>query len=153
MDCTTPSSKSRRIDSYGEISSILASPLGFLPSLDHFIRPREQFRRKCQSDLFRCLQVDDELKLRCLLHRQISRFGTFQDLVHVNSRAPKEVIVVRPVGHETALIDKLLLEVNSRQPVFGGKLDDPLSFGEKGASGGRHNRAHLLLLCGLKGAL
>ena len=122
-------------------------------SLNHLIRPREQFRRECQSDLLRRLQVDDELKLRRLLHRQISRFGAFQDLVHVNSRAPIEVIVVRPVGHEAALIDKLLLEVNSRQPVFAGKLDDPLSFGEKGASGGRHNRAHLLLLCGLKGAL
>ena len=83
---------------------------------------------------FAAFKVDDELKLRCLLHRQISRFGTFQDLVHVNSRAPIEVIVVRPVGHETALIDKLLLEVNSRQPVFAGKLDDPLSFGEKAAS-------------------
>src|SRR4030095_1956072 len=114
-----------------EISSILASLLGFLPSLHHFIRPREKFRRECQTDLFRCLQVDHKLKLRRLLHRQISRFCTFQDLVHVNSRAPIEVTVVRPVGHETPLIDKLLLWVNSRQPVFTGKLYDPLSFGEK----------------------
>src|SRR5678815_5245803 len=29
-----------------------ASPLGFLPSLDHYIRPREKFRRECQTDLF-----------------------------------------------------------------------------------------------------
>src|SRR6185436_9442689 len=47
---------------------------------------------------------------------------TFQDLVHVNSRAPIEIIEVRPIGHEAALIDKFPLEVNSRQPVFGGKL-------------------------------
>ena len=46
--------------------------------------------------------------------------SAFQNLVHVNSRAPIEVIVIRPVEHETALIDKLLLEVNSRQPVFAG---------------------------------
>src|SRR4029453_11262127 len=137
----------------GEFSSILASPLGFLPSLDHFIRPREKFRRECQTDLFRSLHVDQKLKLRRLLHRQISRFGAFQDLVHVNSRAPIEVFEVRPVRHETSLIDKLLLEVNSRQPVFGGKLDDPLSFHEKGASGHRHNRAYLFLLGGFKGAL
>ncbi len=117
------------------------------------ICPREKVRRKCQADLFRSLQVDHEFKLRCLLHRQISRFGAFQDLVHVHSRAPKLVSGVRPLGHEAALIDILLLWVGSRQPVFDGKLDDPLSFGEKGASGHRHNRAHLLLLCGLKGAL
>jgi len=42
--------------------------------------------------------------------------------------------------------------VNNWQPVFTGKLDDSLSFGEKAATGGSHNRAHLLLLCGLKGA-
>jgi len=35
----------------------------------------------------------------------------------------EQVIEVCPVGHETAFIDKLLLEVNSRQPVFAGKLD------------------------------
>src|SRR4030095_13812498 len=63
-----------------------ATPCRFNPGafLDHFIRPREKFRRECQTDLFRSLQVDHELKLLRLLHRQISRFGTFQDLVHVN---------------------------------------------------------------------
>src|SRR5262245_14537168 len=120
---------------------------------DDPICPREKFRRECQSDLLRCLQVDHKLKFRCLLHWQISRFGTFQYLVHVNSHAPIEVSVVRPVGHQAALIDKLLLWVNSRQPVFAGKLDDSLSLGEKGASGGRHYPAHLLFLCGLKSAL
>src|SRR5258705_10889222 len=102
----------------GEFSSILAAQLGFLPSLDHLIRPREHFRRNSQADLLSRLKVNDEFKLRCLLHRQISRFGTFQYLVEVNRRAPIEVNVIRPVGHKAALIDKLLLEVNSRQPVF-----------------------------------
>src|SRR5438094_8282662 len=109
-------------------------------SFDDFIRPLEHAAWNCQTDLFRRLQVDHKLKLRRLLHRQISRFGTFQDLVYVNSRAPKEVIEVRPIGHETALIDKLLLKVNSRQAVFSGELNDPLSFGEKGATDSRHNR-------------
>jgi hypothetical protein len=39
------------------------------------------------------------------------------------------------------------------QAVFAGKLNDPLSCSEKVASSGRHNRANLLLLRGLKGAL
>jgi len=38
-----------------------------------------------------------------------------------------EINVLNPVGHETALIDKALFCVNSRQSVFCGKLDDPLS--------------------------
>src|SRR5262249_46298026 len=85
---------------------------------DHLVSPCEHLRWNRQSNLFRGLQVDDKLKLRRLLHRQISRLGAFQDLVHVNSRAPKEVSGVWPVGHETALIDKHLVWVNSRQPVF-----------------------------------
>jgi hypothetical protein len=42
----------------------------------------------------------------------------------------EQVSGVHPVGHEAALVNKFLLWVDSRQPVFAGKLDDPLSFGE-----------------------
>jgi hypothetical protein len=38
-------------------------------SLDHFIRPRQPVRRNLQADLFRRLQIDDELELRRLLRR------------------------------------------------------------------------------------
>ena len=38
----------------GEISSILASPLGFLRSFDHLIRPHEHIWRDRQADLLRC---------------------------------------------------------------------------------------------------
>src|SRR5438309_8164764 len=103
------------------------------------VRPFQHADWNCQINLFCCFEVNDKLKLSCLLHRQISRFGTVQDLVHVNSRAPIEVIVVRPVEHEAALIDELLLVVNSRQPVFDGELDGPLSFDEKEGTAGRHN--------------
>src|SRR5688500_8324726 len=88
-----------------------ASPNDPVSSLEHV-------DRNSQTNLFCRLEVDDELELRCLLHRQISRLGTFQDLVHVNSRAAIELSGVRPVGHETTLIDKPLLWVNSREPVF-----------------------------------
>ena len=53
------------------------------PSLDDFIRPREHVDWNCKTDLFCRLKVDHEFKLRRLLHRQISRFGAFQDLVNV----------------------------------------------------------------------
>jgi hypothetical protein len=53
------------------------------PLLDDLIRPLEHVDWNCQADLFRRLEVDNEFKLRCLLYRQVSRFGAFQDLVHV----------------------------------------------------------------------
>jgi hypothetical protein len=45
--------------------------------LDDFIRSRQHVRRNRYADLFGCIQVDDQLKLRWLLHRQISGLGTF----------------------------------------------------------------------------
>ena len=56
----------------GEFSSILASPLRFRRSPNHFIRPRQHIRRNRQADLFRCFQIDDELELYRLLHRQVA---------------------------------------------------------------------------------
>jgi len=124
-----------------------------LALLNHFIRPRQQFVRNRVTDLFCRRKVDDEFKLHRLLHWQVSRFRSLEDSVHVVGCLAVQVIVVHPVEHEAALIDKLLLVVNSRQPVFDGKLHDPLSFGEEAGSLGRHNRAHLFLFCGLNGAL
>jgi hypothetical protein len=50
----------------GEFSSILASLLGFLPSLDHLIRPEQYRLRNRHADLFRCLEIDYKLELRGL---------------------------------------------------------------------------------------
>src|SRR5215510_6929264 len=67
-----------------------------LVSLEDLIRPREHIWWNCQTDLFRSFQIDDKLKLRCLLHGQISRFRSLENLVHVNSRATIEVNEVSP---------------------------------------------------------
>ena len=121
--------------------------------LDNLISTLEHADWNREIDLFCRLKVNDEFKLRCLLHRQIRRFGTFQYLVNLNSRAPIEVGEARPVGHEAALIDKLFRGVNSRQAVIAGKFGNPLSFGEKGTISGCHHRVDLFLFCSIKGAL
>src|SRR5438034_2638463 len=99
---TTLQLRSARNSLEGEFNSILASPLRFLCSLDHFIRPLKHADWNCQTDLFCCLKVNDEFKLRCLLYGQIGGFGTLQDFVDVVSRLAEQIIVVRPVGHEAA---------------------------------------------------
>src|SRR5262249_32942317 len=103
--------------------------------------------------LFCRFQIDYKLELRWLLHRQISRFGAFQDLVHVVSGSAEQVIEVRSIRHEAALIDKLLLKINSGQTVPAGKLDNAFSFAEEVASLDGHYGIDLRLLCGLKRVL
>jgi hypothetical protein len=64
----------------GEFSSILAEQLGFLPSLDYFIRSIQHRLRDRHADLLRRLQIDHQLKPCRLFHRQIGRLGSLQDL-------------------------------------------------------------------------
>src|SRR6478672_5480024 len=64
-------------------------------SLNDLIRPLQHADWNCQINLFCSFEIDHKLNLSCLLHRQISRFGPFQNLVHVTSRASIEIIVVR----------------------------------------------------------
>src|SRR4029434_6905339 len=61
----------------GEFSPILASSLGFLPSLDHFIRSIQQRLRNGEIDLLGSLDIDHQLELRRLLDRQIGWLGSF----------------------------------------------------------------------------
>jgi hypothetical protein len=66
--------------SEGEINSILAAQLGFLPSLDHVIRPHEHVGRNRQADLLSRFQIDDEPKLGWLFDRQVCGFGALSIL-------------------------------------------------------------------------
>jgi hypothetical protein len=53
--------------------------------LDHSIRPIQHRLRNREADLLRGLEIDHQLKLRRLLHRQVSRLGTLEDSVPCSS--------------------------------------------------------------------
>jgi hypothetical protein len=63
-------------------------------SLDHSIRPRQHVGRNREADLLRGLEIDDELELDWLFHRQLSGLSAFQNLVHVRSGAPETLNIV-----------------------------------------------------------
>src|SRR2546421_7171400 len=50
------------------------------------------------------------------LHRQVGGFVAAQDAVDIGRRLPNRVDVVDPVGHETAGVDELTVDVDRRQP-------------------------------------
>jgi hypothetical protein len=45
-------------------------------SFDHPVRPRQHVGRDREADLLGCLQIDNQLKFRWLLHGQVGRLGT-----------------------------------------------------------------------------
>src|SRR5947208_1978904 len=87
-------------------------------SLDHLIRPHQYIGRNGQADLFGSFQVDDELKLRRLLHWEISWLCPFQDLIHVSSGATEQVGSVSAIVHETAGFRIFRLWINRREPAL-----------------------------------
>ena len=52
-------------------------------------------------------EVDDQLELHGLLHGEVGRFGTFQNLVHVVGGTAVLVGAVHPIGHEPARLHEL----------------------------------------------
>src|SRR5205085_2614960 len=82
-----------------------------LDSPNHFVRPPQHAWRNRQTDLLRRLEIDRQLEFRWLLHRQLGRFRSFQDLVDVICYAPITFRDVRPVVHEPGIY---IFPVNKR---------------------------------------
>src|SRR5262245_17890044 len=53
----------------------------------HLIRTQEHRLWDREAQRLRGLEVDPQLELRWLLHGKVGRLGSFEDLVHVGSRA------------------------------------------------------------------
>src|SRR5438046_2762418 len=68
--------------------------------LDHLIRQDEERRGERDPEGVGRLQVEDQLELGGLLHRQVRRFGTLEDFVHVVSDVPPRIYSVHIVGHQ-----------------------------------------------------
>src|SRR4029453_18835001 len=68
----------------------LASLLTFHASrlFNDSIRPCQHVRRDRQRNLLGGYQVDDQFKLSRSLYRQVGRFRTLKDLIHIDRSAP-----------------------------------------------------------------
>src|SRR5439155_11175510 len=92
-----------------KIGSRFSHALFFLPnpnrkskiqtSFDHSVRQRHHVRRNRQANLLGSLEIDYELKLRRLLHRQIGGFGAFENLIDVCGVAPVQIGLAHSVTH------------------------------------------------------
>jgi len=54
---------------------------------DHLVRLEEERRGYRQSEVLGGLEVDDQLELRGLLHRQVRRLGPLQDFIDISGSA------------------------------------------------------------------
>jgi len=69
--------------------------ISFFPSsLEYLVRPLEHLGRDRQANLLRRFEIDYKLKLRRLLHWEVSRFRSFQNLVYVSGGAAVTISIV-----------------------------------------------------------
>src|SRR6266853_2096978 len=93
--------------------------------LDDLVRLEEERRGNRDPQRLRGLQVDEQLELRRLLHRQVGGLGTLQDLVHIDGSAAADVERAWPVGYEAAGLHKRPDVVHGRQVARSRKFDEP----------------------------
>ena len=111
-------------------------------------------RRNRQADLLRGFEVDDELELDRLFHRQICWRRAFQNLVHVGRGAPEQVVKARAVAHEPAVFDKLRdRSICRRESVFYRKFDNLRSVRVEDGRRQQEDGVSAFLACGLKRGL
>ena len=103
-----------------------ATPCRFNPGafLDHFIRSHQHIWRDREADLLSCFQIDDEFKLRRLLHREVCWLGTFENFVDLSGGAPVQFWNVWPIGDQATRVDPSNVGTHRRQPVLDRKLND-----------------------------
>ena len=87
-------------------------------SLDQLVRPSEHLRRNRQADLLRGLEINYKLKLRRLLHGQVSRLGSLQDPVHVICGAAKNLNFLDRIGHQATGLHPGTSLVHRRQSIL-----------------------------------
>src|SRR5207245_1440358 len=68
-----------------------------IPLSDHLIRLEEDMWGNRQPERLGSLEVDDQLELHRLLHRQVGGLGAFEDLVHIGGGAAEHVRATHPI--------------------------------------------------------
>src|SRR5262245_41287256 len=94
-------------------------------SSNDLIRSRQHVRWERNADLLGGFQIDDELKLRRLLDRQVGGLGTLQNFVNVVRNASVAGHHVRSVVHQSTGLDRFFAAVHHRQSALYRKANDP----------------------------
>src|SRR5215831_11676847 len=85
---------------------------------NNLVGPQQERPRDRQPKRLRRLEVDDQLELRGLLHREFAWLSPIQDLIHIRSGTSPPVCEARPVGHEAASVYELSYSKYGRQPIL-----------------------------------
>src|SRR5215471_624158 len=124
-----------------------------MESPNHPIRPRQHGGWNRDANLLCRFQIDDELKLRRLLYRQIGGLRTFQDLVNISGSTLEQVGIAWGIGQQPPVLHILWLPVYCWQPALYRAVCNLFSMS---IEDGTHQHEHCvstLLACGSERSL
>jgi hypothetical protein len=86
-------------------------------SLDHLIRSRQHVRQNREADLFCGFQIDDEVELLRLLHREIGGLSAFYNLIDKDRRSAIQIDKIHSITDQAAGFRELRTS-DGGQPLF-----------------------------------
>src|SRR5262245_3035598 len=92
--------------------------LGSVESLYDLVRSQQHRLRDRQAEPLRGFEIDHQLELRWLLHRQIARLCALEDLVDKDRGAPEQVRQARAIRYRDARVRKLSQTTDRGQTVL-----------------------------------
>ena len=84
-------------------------------------------RRHVEAERLGGLEVDDQLELGRVLHRQVARLLALEDAVDIAGGAPENVQGVRRIRHQAALHDRLPIRMDGGDGVLRDRRQDRLT--------------------------
>src|SRR5262245_56326161 len=86
-------------------------------SFDHLVGAAEQREWNGNAERFRCLEVDNQLDLRCLLDRHVARFFAFENTAGVDANQPVILLFTASVANQAACLHEWVVLINRSHRV------------------------------------
>src|SRR5262245_54622032 len=113
---------------------------------DHLFGAGEKHWRKLEAERFGGLEVDDELELSWLQHRQLSHLGTPENPPDIVASLTMRVSLPGSVAHQPADFREVAQRISRRYLMTSGECDDVFAPTHQERIGdGNEKRANLLL--------